>query len=137
MGATSPTPFSDIGKQAKDFLTKDYNFDHRFTLTMLSDVGMGIIATGVKRDRLFVSNISTQYKSGSTIVDVKVDILTNVSTIVDVREIFPCTKAALSFEIPDHKSGKMFRREHFMILKQIQVLSQLDVQYRHPHAAIT
>ncbi|KAF6138457.1 hypothetical protein GIB67_022491 [Kingdonia uniflora] len=119
MGATSPAPFSDIGKQAKDLLTKDYNFDHKFTLTMLSDAGMGLIATGVKRDRLFVGDISTQYKSGSTTVDVKVDIHSNVSTTVTVREIFPCTKAALSFKIPDHKSGK------------------LDVQYLHPHAAIT
>ncbi|KAF6151310.1 hypothetical protein GIB67_040583 [Kingdonia uniflora] len=38
---------------------------------------------------------------------------------VVVHEIFPCTKATLSFKIPDHKSGK------------------LDVQYLHPHAAIT
>ncbi|KAF6167589.1 hypothetical protein GIB67_031172 [Kingdonia uniflora] len=107
MGATSPAPFSDIGKQAKDLLTRDYHFDHRFTLTMLSDVGMGIIATCVKRDRLFVRNISTQYKSGSTTVDLKVDIHSNVSTTVVVREIFPCTKATLSFKIPDHKSGKL------------------------------
>ncbi|KAF6157880.1 hypothetical protein GIB67_015196 [Kingdonia uniflora] len=119
MGATSPTPFLDIDKLAKDILTKDYHFDHKFTLTMLSDVGMGIIATGVKRDQLYVSNISTQYKSGSTTMDLKVDIHSNVSTTVAVREIFPCTKAVLSFKIPDHKSGK------------------LDVQYLHPHAAIT
>ncbi|KAF6143485.1 hypothetical protein GIB67_029654 [Kingdonia uniflora] len=119
MGATSPGPFSDISKQAKDLLSKDYNFDHKFTLTMLSDVGMGLIATCVKRDRLFVSNISTQYKSGSTIVDVKVDIHSNVSTTVVVHEIFPCTKETLSFKIPYHKSDK------------------LDVQYLYSHAAIT
>ncbi|KAF6142542.1 hypothetical protein GIB67_039506 [Kingdonia uniflora] len=57
MGVTSPTPFSDIGKQAKDLLTKEYNFDHKFTLMMLSDAGMGIITTDVKRDRLFAGNI--------------------------------------------------------------------------------
>ncbi|KAF6162578.1 hypothetical protein GIB67_003124 [Kingdonia uniflora] len=119
MGTSSPVPFSDIGKHAKDLLTNDYNFDHKFTLTMLSGAGMGLIATGIKRDRVFAGNISTQYKSGSTIVDMKVDIHSNVSTTVAVREIFPCTKAALSFKIPYHKSGK------------------LDVQYLYPHAAIT
>ncbi|XP_010259833.1 PREDICTED: mitochondrial outer membrane protein porin 4 isoform X2 [Nelumbo nucifera] len=116
--ANSPAPFSDIGKKAKDLLNKGYNFDHKFTLTMLSDAGMALTATGVKRDQHFVGDISTQYKSGCTTVDVKVDSGSNVSTTVTVNEIFPCTKAALSFKIPDHKSGK------------------LDVRYIHPHASI-
>ncbi|KAF8400326.1 hypothetical protein HHK36_013623 [Tetracentron sinense] len=78
----------------------------------------GITATGLKRDEFFVGDISTQYKSGSATVDVKVDSSSIVSTTVTVNEIFPCTKTALSFKIPDHKSGK------------------LDVQYLHHHAAI-
>ncbi|KAF6162577.1 hypothetical protein GIB67_003123 [Kingdonia uniflora] len=84
MGVTIPAPFSDIGKQAIDLLTKDYNFNHKFTQTMLSGTGIGLISTGVKRDRVFAGNISTQYKSGSTIMDVKLDIHSNDSITVDV-----------------------------------------------------
>uniref|UniRef100_A0A5B7BM84 Voltage-dependent anion-selective channel protein n=1 Tax=Davidia involucrata TaxID=16924 RepID=A0A5B7BM84_DAVIN len=113
-----PAPFSDIGKRAKDLLTKDYNFDHKFTLSIPSSTGMGLTATGLKKGQIFVGDISTQYKSGNTTVDVKVDTYSNVSTKVTVNDLLPCTKAAFSFNIPDHKSGK------------------LDVLYLHHHAAI-
>ncbi|KAA0058287.1 mitochondrial outer membrane protein porin 4 [Cucumis melo var. makuwa] len=78
----------------------------------------GLTATGLKRDQIFIGDISTLYKSGKTTVDVKVDTYSNVSTKVTVTDILPTTKATLSFRVPDHKSGK------------------LDVQYFHPHAAI-
>ncbi|KAJ4959417.1 hypothetical protein NE237_026528 [Protea cynaroides] len=114
----APAPFLEIGKKARDLLYKDYNFDQKFTLMMLSDSGMALTAAGVKRNQLFNGDLSTRYKSGSTSVDLKVDTDSNVSTTVTVDEIFPCLKTALKFKIPDHKSGK------------------LDVQYLHPHAAI-
>ncbi|XP_022730528.1 mitochondrial outer membrane protein porin 4-like isoform X2 [Durio zibethinus] len=113
-----PAPFVDMGKKAKDLLTKDYNFDQKFTLSMLSSTGMGLTATGLKKDQIFFGDINTVYKCGNTTVDVKVDTYSNVSTKVTVNDVWPCSKAALSFRIPDHKSGK------------------LDVQYLHPHAAI-
>ncbi|KAI8565817.1 hypothetical protein RHMOL_Rhmol03G0290800 [Rhododendron molle] len=116
--ANGPAPFSDIGKQAKDLLTKDYNFDHKFTFLVPSPTGLGLTATGVKKDQIFIGDICTQYKNGNTTVDVKVDTYSKVSTKVTVNEIFSSTKAALSFDVPDHKSGK------------------LDVQYLHNHAAI-
>ncbi|KAJ6857154.1 hypothetical protein NC651_038760 [Populus alba x Populus x berolinensis] len=115
---SKPAPFSDIGKRAKDLLTKDYNYDHKFTLSILSSTGMGFTATGLKKDEIFNGDISTLYRSKNTVVDVKVDTYSIVSTKVTVNDIFPSTKAALSFKIPDHKSGK------------------LDVQYLHHHAAI-
>lgn len=115
---SSPAPFSDIGKRARDLLTKDYNFDQKFTLSMLSSSGMGLTATGLKMDQIFFGDINTVYKSGNTIVDMKVDSYSNVSTKVTINDLLPCSKAAFSFKIPDHKSGK------------------LDVQYVHPHAVI-
>ncbi|KAL6292643.1 hypothetical protein ACE6H2_000785 [Prunus campanulata] len=114
---SSPAPFSDIGKRAKDLLTKDYNFDQKFTLSVVGSTGLGLTANGLKRDQIFVGDINTLYKSGNTTVDVKVDTYSNVSTKVTVSDILPSTKAVFSFRIPDHKSGK------------------LDVQYLHPHAA--
>ncbi|XP_054821022.1 mitochondrial outer membrane protein porin 6 [Prosopis cineraria] len=114
--ANGPAPFSDIGKRAKDLLYKDYNFDQKFSLSIPSSSGLGLIATGFKKDQIFVGDINTLYKSGNTTVDVKIDTYSSVSTKVTVHDIFSNTKAALSFSIPDHKSGK------------------LDVQYLHPHA---
>jgi len=115
---SSPPPFSDIGKKAKDLLTKDYNYEHKFTLSMLTSSGMGLTATGLKKDQVFVGDLNTLYKSTNTTVDVKVDTYSNVTTKVTVNDILPFSKAAFSFRIPDHKSGK------------------LDVQYLHHHAAI-
>ncbi|KAK6151462.1 hypothetical protein DH2020_014097 [Rehmannia glutinosa] len=112
-----PAPYSEIGRRARDLLTKDYNYDQKFSLSIPSSTGMGLTATGVKKDQIFVGDISTQYRSGKTTVDVKVDTYSNVSTKV-TYDVVPGTKAAISFNVPDHKSGK------------------LDVHYLHHRAAI-
>lgn len=118
--ANGPPPFSEIGKRARDLLYKDYNFDHKFSLSIPSSTGLGLTATGLKRDKFFVGDLNTLYKSGNVTVDVKVNTDSNVSTKVTLNDVSlsHSKKAALSFNIPDHKSGK------------------LDVQYLHPHAAI-
>ncbi|XP_028773736.1 mitochondrial outer membrane protein porin 6 [Neltuma alba] len=114
--ANGPAPFADIGKRERDILYKDYNFNQKFSLSIPSSSGLGLTATGFKKDQIFVGDINTLYKSGNTNFDVKIDTYSSVSTKVTVHDIFSNTKAALSFNIPDHKSGK------------------LDVQYLHPHA---
>uniref|UniRef100_A0A7N0TGU9 Uncharacterized protein n=1 Tax=Kalanchoe fedtschenkoi TaxID=63787 RepID=A0A7N0TGU9_KALFE len=116
--ANSPAPFSDIGKRAKEILTKDYNVGHKFTIFFPSSTGMGLTATGLKRDHVFFGDINAVHKCGNTTVDVKIDSDSNILTKVTQTDIFPNTKTAISFNIPDHKSGK------------------LDVHYTHPHAAI-
>ncbi|KAF8093802.1 hypothetical protein N665_0377s0014 [Sinapis alba] len=115
---SSPAPFPDIGKKAKDLLNKDYIFDQKFTLTMLSATGTEFVATGLQKDDLFFGDISTLYKGQNTIVDLKIDSHSSVSTKVTVKNLMPSAKAVISFKIPDHKSGK------------------LDVQYVHPHATL-
>ncbi|XP_010536913.1 PREDICTED: mitochondrial outer membrane protein porin 4-like [Tarenaya hassleriana] len=115
----SPAPFADIGKKAKDLLNKDYIFDQKFTLTMLSATGMELVATGLKKDEFFFGDLSTVYKGQNTVVDMKIDTYSNVSTKVTVNNLLPTAKASISFRIPDHKSG------------------ELDVQYVHPHATIS
>lgn len=118
--ANGPAPFSEIGKRARDLLYKDYNFDHKFSLSIPCSTGLGLTATGLKRDKFFVGDLNTLYKSGNVTVDVKVNTDSNVSTKVTLNDVSlsHSKKVALSFNIPDHKSGK------------------LDVQYLHPHAAI-
>lgn len=113
-----PAPYSDIGKRAKDLLTKDYNYDQKFVLSIPGSTGMGLTATGVKKDQIFIGDISTQYKCKNTTVDVKVDTYSNVLTKVTVNEALRNMNVAFSFDIPDHKSGK------------------LNVQYLHPHATM-
>lgn len=113
-----PAQFTDIGKKARDILTKDYNFDHKFTLSVPSATGMGLTATGVKKDQIFIGDIITQYRSGNIAVDVKVDTYSCVSTKITYDEALPGIKTALSFNFPDQKSGK------------------LDVHYWNYHAAV-
>ncbi|KAL3623883.1 hypothetical protein CASFOL_032699 [Castilleja foliolosa] len=112
-----PAPFSEIGRRTRDLLTKDYNYDQKLSLSIPSSTGMGLTATGVKKDQIFVGDISTQYRSGKATIDVKVNTYSNVSTKV-TYDVAPSTKAAISFSVPDHKSSK------------------LDVHYLHHHAAI-
>ncbi|GLT80381.1 hypothetical protein SLA2020_518230 [Shorea laevis] len=102
-----PAPFANIGKKAKDLLTKDYNFDQKFTLSMRGSTGMGLTATGLRKDQFFFGDINIVYKSGSTRVDVKVDTYSNVSTKVTVNDLLPSSKVTFRFKIPDHKSGKL------------------------------
>ena len=45
---------------------------------ILISILQGLIATGLKKDQIFVGDISTLYKSGNTTVDVKVDTYSNV-----------------------------------------------------------
>lgn len=116
--ADSPAPFSEIGRRARDLLTKDYNYDQKFILSIPSSTGMGITATGLKKDKIFIGDISTQYRCGRTTVDVKVDTYSNVSTKVTLDDVLHETKATISFNVPDNKSGK------------------LDVHYFHGRAAI-
>ncbi|GAB4853577.1 hypothetical protein Ancab_017768 [Ancistrocladus abbreviatus] len=113
-----PSPFPDIGKRAKDLLTKDYNFDHKFTLSVPCSGAMGVTATGWKRDQIFVGDICTQYRNGNTTVDLKIDTDSNLFYRVTQDQVLPGIKTTFSFNIPDHKSGK------------------LDVQYLHDHAAV-
>lgn len=40
----------------------------------------GLVATGLTKGQIFLGDISAQYKSGKTVVDVKVDTYSNVRT---------------------------------------------------------
>ncbi|PNY00471.1 mitochondrial outer membrane protein porin 4-like, partial [Trifolium pratense] len=104
----------DATERSIYLLYKDYNFDHKFIFSVPNSTGLGLTATGLKKDQFFVGDISGLYKSGNVVVDVKVDTHNNVSTKVTLNDVFHSKKVALSFNIPDHKSGK----------------------YLHPHAAI-
>ncbi|KAK9097879.1 hypothetical protein Syun_024924 [Stephania yunnanensis] len=88
----APSPYSDVGKRVKAhvILRSCAAFDEANTLR-----------GDLERNLWIIDAYTLQ-----------------VSTTVTMNEVLPSTRAALSFKLPDHKSGK------------------LDVQYLHHHAAI-
>ncbi|PKA59900.1 Mitochondrial outer membrane protein porin 5 [Apostasia shenzhenica] len=133
-----PGLFSDIGKKAKDLLTRDYSYDQKITIStssasgvLLSDflmfleVGvawhtcaMGLTSGAVKKGGLYALDVATQYKYKNTIIDVKADTDSNISATFTVLEILPFTKTIATVKFPEYNSGK------------------LEVQYFHDHAGL-
>ncbi|KAH9305057.1 hypothetical protein KI387_009461 [Taxus chinensis] len=114
-----PGLFSDIGKKAKDLLTKDYNYDQKFTVTTYSETGLAFTSTGIKKGELFAGDLKTEYKYQNATVDVKVDTNSSISTNITIDQLVPHAKTIFSFKIPDHKSGKV------------------DLQYLHDHVGLS
>ncbi|GFY81061.1 voltage dependent anion channel 2 [Actinidia rufa] len=114
-----PGLYSDIGKKAKDLLTKDYISDQKFSVSTCSDTGVAITSTAVKKGELSISDVAAQYKYKNTLIDVKLDTESNISTTLTITDIVPSTKTIASFKLPDYNSGK------------------LEVQYFHHHATFT
>ncbi|CAL9198340.1 unnamed protein product [Musa hybrid cultivar] len=112
-----PGLFSEIGKNAKDLLNKDYTYDQKLTISTSSASGVGLTSAAVKKGGLYSFDIGSQYKYKNTLIDVKVDTNSNISTTVTISDILPYTKTITSFKLPDYNSGK------------------LEVQYFHDHAS--
>ncbi|QHO10400.1 hypothetical protein HN51_068379 [Arachis hypogaea] len=114
-----PGLFSDIGKKAKDLLTKDYNSDQKVTVSTYSGAGVALTSTAVKKGGHSVGDVAAQYKYRNTLVDLKVDTDSIISTTLTFTDIIPSTKTIASVKLPDYNSGK------------------LEVQYFHDHATLT
>ncbi|KAI4316620.1 hypothetical protein L6164_024584 [Bauhinia variegata] len=120
MSTKGPGLFSDIGKKARDLLTKDYSSDQRFALTSSTDTGLELNSILVKKGGLSSGDVTAKYKHGNTTVDVKIDTDSNVRTTFAVSDIVPSTRTIASIILPDYKkSGK------------------LEVQYLHEHVAFS
>ncbi|CAA3000111.1 mitochondrial outer membrane porin of 36 kDa [Olea europaea subsp. europaea] len=116
--AKGPGLYSDIGKKARDLLYRDYQGDHKFTITTYTANGVAITSTGTKKGELFLADITTQLKNKNITTDIKVDTNSNVCTTITVDEPAPGVKGIFSFIVPDQKSGKV------------------ELQYFHEHAGI-
>lgn len=114
-----PGLYTDIGKKARDLLYKDYQGDHKFTLTTFTANGVAITSTGTKKGELLLADVSTQLKNKNITTDVKVDTNSKVFTTVTVDEPAPGLKAIFSFVVPDQRSGKV------------------ELQYQHEYAGIS
>lgn len=114
-----PGLFVDIGKKAKDLLTKDYTSDQKFTVSTYTGAGVALTSTALKKGGLSTGDVAALYKYKNTLFDVKVDTDSNISATLTFTEILPSTKTIASFKVPDYNSGK------------------LEVQYFHDHATFT
>ncbi|XP_044469195.1 mitochondrial outer membrane protein porin 2 [Mangifera indica] len=114
-----PGLFTDIGKKAKDLLTRDYNADQKLSVSTFSESGVALTSTAVNKGGLSTGDVAALYKYKNVLFDIKVDTGSNISTTLTFAEILPSTKAIASFKVPDYNSGK------------------LEVQYFHDHATFT
>ncbi|CAN6296098.1 unnamed protein product [Urochloa humidicola] len=107
MAMKGPGLFSDIGKKAKDLLTRDYTYDQKLTVSTVSASGVGLTSTAVKKGGLYTLDVSSVYKYKNTLVDIKVDTESNISTTLTVLDALPSTKLVTSVKLPDYNSGKV------------------------------
>lgn len=117
--AKGPGLYTDIGKKARDLLNRDYQTDHKFSITTFSPTGVAITSTGSKKGDQFVGDVTTKLKNKNITTDIKVDTSSNVTTTVTLDEAAPGLKTILNFRVPDQRSGK------------------LELQYFHEHAGIS
>ncbi|XP_012855610.1 PREDICTED: LOW QUALITY PROTEIN: mitochondrial outer membrane protein porin 2-like [Erythranthe guttata] len=68
-----PGLFSDIGKKAKDLLTKDYLSDHKFSVSTYSESGVALTTSTVKKAGYSSGDVAAQYIYKNTSADLKVD----------------------------------------------------------------
>ncbi|XP_074575233.1 mitochondrial outer membrane protein porin 5-like [Curcuma longa] len=116
---TGPGLFSDIGKKAKDLLTKDYyTYDQKLSVSSSSVSGVALTSAAVRKGGLCTFDVGSQYKYKNTLIDAKVDTESNISATLIISDILPSTKAIASIKLPDYNSGK------------------LEVQYLHHHASL-
>ncbi|KAJ8773785.1 hypothetical protein K2173_006435 [Erythroxylum novogranatense] len=114
-----PGLYTDIGKRARDLLYKDYQGDQKFTVTTYTSTGVAITSSGIRKDELFLADVSTKLKNKNITTDVKVDTNSNLFTTITVDEPAPGLKAIFSFKVPDQRSGKV------------------ELQYQHQYAGIS
>ncbi|PWA35311.1 hypothetical protein CTI12_AA610630 [Artemisia annua] len=106
MAKAGPGLYTDIGKKAKDLLYRDYQSDHKFSLTTYTANGVSITSTGAKRGEFFLADVNTKLINKNITTDVRVDTSSKVYTTITVDEPAPGLKTIFSFVVPDQKSGK-------------------------------
>ncbi|XP_056161308.1 mitochondrial outer membrane protein porin of 34 kDa-like, partial [Syzygium oleosum] len=99
-----------------DLLYKDYQSDHKFTITPFSVTDYNICSN---KERRAVSRVNTQLKNKNVTTDVKVDTNSNLVTKITIDEPCPGLKTIFSFKVPDQRSG------------------QIELQYLHEYAGIS
>ncbi|CAD6237090.1 unnamed protein product [Miscanthus lutarioriparius] len=115
-----PGLYTDIGKKARDLLSKDFHTDQKFILTTYSSNGTVITASSTKKNESIFSEIQAQLKQKNVSVDVKANSDSLLLTTVTVEELgVPGLKKTMTIPFPHQGSGKF------------------EVQYLHDYAGIS
>ncbi|PWA78526.1 Eukaryotic porin/Tom40 [Artemisia annua] len=114
-----PGLYPDIGKKARDLLYRDYQSDHKFSLTTYTANGVAITSSGAKKGEAFLADVNTKLINKNITTDIKVDTNSKLYTTITVDEAAPGLKTILSFVAPDQRSGKV------------------ELQYFHDNAGIS
>ncbi|XP_071692895.1 mitochondrial outer membrane protein porin of 36 kDa-like [Rutidosis leptorrhynchoides] len=114
-----PGLYPDIGKKARDLLYKDYQNDHKFSITTYTSNGLSITSSGAKKGEAFLADVSTKLAHKNITTDVKVDTNSKLLTTITIDEAAPGLKTIFSFIVPDQRSGKV------------------ELQYLHEYAGIS
>ncbi|KAJ1295867.1 hypothetical protein BS78_01G255700 [Paspalum vaginatum] len=102
-----PGLFNDIGKKAKDLLTKGYTCDQAVTLSSATASGVGLISTAVKKGGHYQLDMNSEYKNEYMHIGVKVDTESNISATFTVLKVLPSTRLAISVMLPDYNARKI------------------------------
>ncbi|RCV43173.1 hypothetical protein SETIT_9G274000v2 [Setaria italica] len=137
-----PGLFSDIGRNAKDLLTKDYTCDREVTLSTVTASGVGITSTALEKGGLCYLDMSSEYKHKNTLISVKVDTESNISTTLTLLKALPSTKLAISVKLPDCNARKIstaFKVSEALPYRKLAVSVKLPddplkLQYFHENA---
>ncbi|WVZ58943.1 hypothetical protein U9M48_009158 [Paspalum notatum var. saurae] len=99
--------FNDIGKKAKDLLTKGYTCDQAVTLSSATASGVSLTSTAVKKGGHYHLDMNSEYKNEYMHIGVKVDVESNISATFTVLKVLPSTRLAISFMLPDYNARKI------------------------------
>lgn len=101
-----PGLFADVGKKAKDLLYKDYNYDHKFSVTTYTSTGLTFTSSGTRKGEAFLGDLALKFQKEKLTADVKVDTSSNILATLTLDEPSPGLKAVVNLHFPDQKAGK-------------------------------
>ncbi|TVU30656.1 hypothetical protein EJB05_22287 [Eragrostis curvula] len=102
-----PGLFSNIGKRAKNLLTKGCTRDQKLTISTVTASVLVLTSASVKKKELYTHDISSVYKHKNTVINVIMGAESNISTTLTVLEALPSTNLLICVELPDNKGGKL------------------------------
>ncbi|XP_073280456.1 mitochondrial outer membrane protein porin 2-like [Primulina huaijiensis] len=114
-----PGIFSEIGKKAKDLLTKDYLSDHKLSVSTCTESGVALTTSTVNRGGYSSGDVAAQYNYKNIFADIRVDTESNIAATLTFSDIVPSSRTIATLKYPNYESGK------------------LEIQYFHPHASLT
>eukprot|EP00271_Cylindrocystis_brebissonii_P014465 TRINITY_DN35809_c0_g1_i1.p1 TRINITY_DN35809_c0_g1~~TRINITY_DN35809_c0_g1_i1.p1 ORF type:complete len:277 (+),score=58.05 TRINITY_DN35809_c0_g1_i1:123-953(+) len=105
-GKKGPGSYSDIGRAAKDLLTKDFNYEQKFTVTSKTKTDVTFTHVGVKKGEELSGDVKADFKYQNVKTEVKVDSKSRLHGTFTVDDAMPGLRVILKGSLPDQKSAK-------------------------------